>query len=122
VLLPGTFDFPDELLQAADLFIQPAACEAAPASLYEALAAGLPVVAGDCLGIREVVEPGKTAMVVPPGDPKQLAAAIEQLSDQPAKAVSLGSAARDWSRKQLTPAEQVDKLVAVVHGVLSTKY
>lgn len=122
VLLPGTFDSPSELLQAADLFVQPASCEAAPAALYEALADGLPVVAGDCLGIREILEPGQTGTLVPPGDPKQLAAAIEHLFGQPAKAVTLGSAARDWSRRQPRPAEQIGKLATLVREVLSTEY
>lgn len=45
--------------------------------LLEGLAAGTPVVASDITGYRNVVRPGVEARLVPPGDPGQLAKALE---------------------------------------------
>jgi glycosyltransferase involved in cell wall biosynthesis len=87
VLIPGTFDCLDELYAAADLFLQPSACEAPPLALLAALAAGLPAIAADSPAIREAIEPEKTGLVFPAGDPKALAALIERLLAAPAEGV-----------------------------------
>jgi glycosyltransferase involved in cell wall biosynthesis len=47
--------------------------------VIEAMAAGLPVVASDVGGLRELVRDGETGTLVPPGDPAVLANALRPL-------------------------------------------
>lgn len=55
--------------------------EGMPMVILEAMATGVPVVASDVEGIPEVLEHGKTGLIVPAGDVKKLAAAIADLID-----------------------------------------
>jgi glycosyltransferase involved in cell wall biosynthesis len=63
-------------LQAADLFILPSRSEGISIALLEALAAGLPVVATEVGGNREVLGGSDVGVLVPPNDPEHLASAI----------------------------------------------
>jgi glycosyltransferase involved in cell wall biosynthesis len=69
----------DQLLAGADVFVHPSLDDAFPTVLLEAMAAGLPVVASNVGGIPEIVQPGITGQLVPPGDAAALAAAIRGL-------------------------------------------
>lgn len=82
------------LLAAADLFVLPSRSEAFPNGATEAMAAGLPVVACAVGGLVDLIDPGVTGLLVPPGDAAALAAAIARLAGNPAEAESLGRAAR----------------------------
>jgi glycosyltransferase involved in cell wall biosynthesis len=65
-----------------------------PNKVYQAAAAGRPLVTRDGPGLREVLEPGAHCLVCPPGDPAALAAAVGELLAAPARAERLGAAAR----------------------------
>ncbi|MCI0415440.1 glycosyltransferase family 4 protein, partial [bacterium] len=75
----GHRDDVPEILAAADLFVFPSLYEGLPGAVVEAMALGLPVVASDIPPIREVVEPGKNALLVPPGSIQELSEAMDQL-------------------------------------------
>jgi glycosyltransferase involved in cell wall biosynthesis len=60
--------------------------------LLEAMSYGVPVVASDIGGITDIVEHGKSGLLVPPGDPDQLAAALERLARDPGLVARLGAA------------------------------
>ena len=62
--------------------------------LVEAMALGKPLVATADGGPLEIVEDGVSGLLVPPGDDKALAGAVEQILDDPTLAASLASAAR----------------------------
>lgn len=64
------------LYQTADIAINPSLVDNMPISILEALASGVPVVSTDVGGVPFLVEDGKTALLVPPGDPTQMAAAV----------------------------------------------
>jgi glycosyltransferase involved in cell wall biosynthesis len=68
--------------------------EGLPLSILEAMASGLPVVASSVGGVPEVVVDEETGLLVPPGDPGRLAAAIERLLADPALCRRLGQAGR----------------------------
>jgi len=77
--------------RAADIFVAPSTgSESFGIVLVEAMAAGLPVVASDIPGYRDVTRHGVEGLLVPPGDPDQLAEAVMRLFDQPALAQTLG--------------------------------
>lgn len=88
------------LLHQADAFVLPSRSEAFPNGVVEAMAAGLPVVASAVGGLLELVEDGRTGLLVAPGDPDQLTAALRRLVQQPALAAALGSAARETVRRR----------------------
>jgi len=81
------------LLDAADAFVLGSAWEGMPLALAEAMAMAKPVVATDVGGVRELV--GGAGVVVPPGNPQALAAAMRQLAaETPSVREALGRAAR----------------------------
>lgn len=82
------------VLSAADLFVMPSLWEGWGLAMGEAMAAGLPAVATDVPGLRELVVPGQTGLVVERGDSVQLADAIEGLADDRPLRRRMGQAAR----------------------------
>jgi glycosyltransferase involved in cell wall biosynthesis len=117
VLIPGNFDCLNELMAAADLFVQPAPCEAPPVVLVSALAAGLPAIAADSPAAREVIQGEQTGLLFSPGDPKALAMQIERLLTAPGEGVVLGSAARDLIRDCASSDAIVAQYANLLHGL-----
>jgi glycosyltransferase involved in cell wall biosynthesis len=86
-------DLPD-YYRAADVFILPTrTAEGFGLVLMEAAASGVPSIATDSGAPREVVDDGVTGLLVPPGAPDALAAAITKLYRSPELLAAMGSAA-----------------------------
>jgi glycosyltransferase involved in cell wall biosynthesis len=84
-----------QYLRAADLLVLPSRAEGMSNALLEAMACGLPIVATDLIGNREVMgEDGQAGRLVPPGDPAALAEAIGTLLRTATLRDKLGEAAR----------------------------
>jgi phosphatidyl-myo-inositol alpha-mannosyltransferase len=88
---------------ACEAFVSPAVGqESFGIALVEAMAAGLPVVATDIPGYREVVSDGVEGLLVAPRDPEALAAGLVRVLTEPGLATLLGEAGRvraltfDW--------------------------
>jgi len=83
-----------EILAAADVFVLPSLWEGLPYVLVEAAALGMPIVATDIDGIREVIRSGSTGILVPPRNPAALASAVLLLLGDRDLAGKLGENAR----------------------------
>lgn len=83
-----------QLLRAMDLMVLPALTTAAPGPLLEAMASGLPVVATAIGAHRELVQPGLTGILVPPGSSETMAAAIADYCRIPEMGLRHGARAR----------------------------
>ena len=93
-----------EEYRTADLLVLPSRFEPFGIVLLEAMASGLPVVASRVGGIPTVVRENESGLLVRPGDPEALAAALQRLVDDPAGRERMGAAGRalvppyDWKR------------------------
>ncbi|SDY92873.1 Glycosyltransferase involved in cell wall bisynthesis [Saccharopolyspora shandongensis] len=94
VVLAGERDDVAELLPAFDVFALPSRYEGLPLAIVEAMVCGVPVVATAVNAVGDVVAPGETGLLVPPGRPELLAASIAHLLDSPGVADRLAVAAR----------------------------
>ncbi|MGH7582174.1 MAG: glycosyltransferase family 4 protein [Gemmatimonadales bacterium] len=83
-----------QLYPAADIFALSSRSEAMPIAVLEAMAAGLPVVAPAVGGIGEVVDDGRTGLIVSPGDIVALSGAIARLAGDAALRQAMGAAGR----------------------------
>jgi glycosyltransferase involved in cell wall biosynthesis len=85
-----------------------------PNKVFQAMAAGRPVVTADTPGIREVLTDGEDCVLVPPGDAEALAAALIALAADPGRRARLGSAARRRYEEVGRPAAAAAPLVAAL--------
>lgn len=101
-------------LQAFDLFCLPSyANEGVPQALAQAMACGLAVVTTPVGSIEELVEDGRTGVIVPPSDPPALARAVAALLDDPARRARLGEAAAAEARARLGEEVMVEAMIRV---------
>lgn len=107
---PGWRDDVLALLAAAAVFVLPSLWEGQPLALQEALRAGVPVVASRTGGIADLAG-ADAAILVPPGDPGPLAAAVRAVLGDPALAARLRAAGR--ARGAALPGED-DAVTAVL--------
>ena len=103
-------DVPD-LLAAADLLVMSSRWEGLGLVFLEAMNASLPVVATGVGGVPEVVLDGDTGLLVEPGDPEALSAAIISLLDDP-------DLARRFGRNGRLRLEDCFTAAAMVHSTL----
>lgn len=75
-----------------------------PNKAFQALACGTPLVTGDTPAARELLRDGESALLVSPGDPVALAAAVRRLANDPGLARALGSGGLTAYRDQASEA------------------
>lgn len=85
VHLPGYIEDARRVLSDADLLVLPSHSEGLPNAALEALAMAVPVLATRVGGTPEVIVDGETGCLVPPGDPRALAAGIRSFVESPAR-------------------------------------
>jgi glycosyltransferase involved in cell wall biosynthesis len=94
VLLAGQRSNVPDLLPAFDVFVLPSRYEGLPTAVVEAMVCGIPVVATAVNAVGDVVIPGETGLLVPPGRPELLAEAVGFLLDTPEAAARMADTAR----------------------------
>jgi glycosyltransferase involved in cell wall biosynthesis len=109
------------LLAESDLFVLPSRTEAAPNSVLEAMAAGLPCVATRVGGIPEFVDDGVTGRLIHPDQPRALASALLDLIEHPDMSADLGRAARHHVQQQFSFDRMVAGFEALYHSELDKR-
>jgi len=97
-----------QCLSLVDIYVQPSKFEGVPNAVLEAMAAGLPVIATNVGGVPEIVEDGRTGILVEVDDEKTLARSIELLIEDPEKRRKMGS----LGRKRVTSLFSIEKMVS----------
>ncbi len=99
------------VLNGAVAYVNPTtATEGFGRVILEAMQLGVPVVATDCGGPRELVVDGETGFLVPPGDAAALAAKMKMLLEDPALAKRMGEAGRRRAETEFGAAKSLSKL------------
>jgi glycosyltransferase involved in cell wall biosynthesis len=100
------------LYQAADIVVLPSDHEPFGRVLVEAMLAAKPVVAFDRAGPAEIVESGRTGILIPYGDVDKLMRGIRALMEDPARRTALGLAGQDTARERYTGTTLENKIIA----------
>ena len=103
-------DVPD-LLAASDLFAFPSLLEGLGGSVLEAMALGLPIVASDLPAIREIVEQGENALLVPVAAADELAEAIDRILQDPSLARAFGQRSREIFLERFTSTRSTEAMI-----------
>jgi len=106
-------------LAAFDLSVFPSLWEGTPLTVFEALAAGKPIVATDADGLLDVLVDGVDAVIVPKRNAEALARRIVWAIDHPAERAAMAAAARKTGR-QYDIAEfvrKMERLYGILHAV-----
>jgi glycosyltransferase involved in cell wall biosynthesis len=107
------------VLSSFDLSVFPSLWEGTPLTVFEALAAGKPIVATDADGLVDVLTAGRDAVIVPRRHPAALADGIVALMDDPVERARLSAGARETGREYDigTFVRKMERLYGILHDV-----
>ena len=109
-----------DLMRALDILVHPAVYpDPLPRALLEAGALRRPIVATDVGGVAEIVEHGRSGLLVEPGNPEALAAAVASLLNDRAKAAALAAEARRKVERDFSLEKHTEKMMALYEEVLA---
>jgi glycosyltransferase involved in cell wall biosynthesis len=103
---------------AADLFVTASYREGFPRAAMEAAAMGLPVVATDIRGCRQVVDDGLTGLLVPVRDADRLARAVADLAADAPRRDAMGAAARARAHREFDQQRVIERTLAAYDRLL----
>jgi len=119
VRLLGWQNDPASAVHAADAVLLPSVCEGLPRSLIEAQAAGLPCVASDIRGNREVVTEG-TGELCPAKNARGYAEALVRLMDNPQLVTAMGQRARQHAEQCFDTVTNNRQIVGIYESLLDS--
>ena len=90
----------ENVLAGLDIFVLSSVSEGLSNTILEAMASGLPVVATRVGGAEELLDEGRTGLLVPPGHPEKLAGAIEELIVDEPRRRAMGQRARQRAEQE----------------------
>ena len=77
---------------------------------------GKPAIATAAGGVPELIDDGRTGLLVPPGDVPALAARLRRVLTEPGEAVAMGARAQMWARQHFSLARQVAEMSEIYEG------
>jgi len=110
-----------EVLQTAQVFLQPSESESFGLAALEAMSCGVPVVGTDVGGVAEVVEQGHSGFLFPVGDIGGMAAAVVRILDDPALFSSLSARSRAIAETRFPLGAMVDRYEATYRRLLAVR-
>jgi glycosyltransferase involved in cell wall biosynthesis len=110
----------ETLLAATDIFVFPSLYEGLPGALIEAMALGLPVIASDIGPVREVVEEGENALLVPIRSSAALSESIERLILNPDLREAMGKNSRNIFLERFRLSTSADNMVSLYRNVVES--
>lgn len=120
--LLGETDHPESVYSGLDIYVQPSQIEEGTSnSIVEAMTSGLPVVATNSGGNREVVLHGQTGFIVPPRQPGSLASSIVSLLDDPALARQMGQAGANRAMALFSRRAMVSATIKIFRSLLDNR-
>ena len=119
--LPGERRDVREVMRGLDCFVLPSLAEGISNTILEALSSGLPVIATAVGGNPDLIESGRTGLLVPAGDTAALARVLGALAADPARARALGLAARQQVEREFSLAAMVSAYESM-YELLLTRY
>ena len=117
--LPGARDDIPDLLQAMDVFVLGSLREGISNTILEAMASGLPVVASDTGGNRELIVDGVNGFLVPPGDSGALAEAIDRYAADSSLRRSHGEASRRRAASDFSLTSMIDRYRSLYDSMIA---
>jgi glycosyltransferase involved in cell wall biosynthesis len=118
-LLPGHIEAPHRVYRMATVFVHPSRWEGFGMSLLEAMAVGSPVIATSCPGgPKEILDGGRYGVLVPPDDPRALAAAIESVIRDEKSRFEMARQAR-LRAEAYAPSHVADALIKAIAPYLN---
>jgi glycosyltransferase involved in cell wall biosynthesis len=97
------------VFEAAEIVVVPSFGEGFGMVALEAMERGRPVIASAVGGLPEIVDDGRTGLLVPPGDVEALAAAIRDLTASPARTAAMGAAGRARALEEFSQDRCTDR-------------
>lgn len=119
VWLPGARDDVPALMQIMDVFALGSLREGISNTILEAMASGLPIVASDTGGNRELVADGENGLLVPPGDDRALAEALEHYVGDSTMRRRHGAESRRRAAEEFSLSVMVDRYRALYNGAIA---
>jgi len=116
--LPGSRDDIPEQLRSMDVFVLGSFREGISNTVLEAMASGLPVIASDTGGNKELIADGVNGVLVPPGDYKALAVAIRDYVQDRERRRRHGLASRDRVLSLFSLTTMVENYAQLYRSVL----
>jgi L-malate glycosyltransferase len=119
VVFTGPVADPADILRAADAFVLPSVAEGMSNSLLEAMATALPCLASAIGGNTDLIDDGRTGLLVPPGDRPSWSSALLRVLSDPALSSALGASARRRVEAEFALPVVVDRYESLYRRLLA---
>ena len=114
----GTVADVPPFLQSLDVLVCPSLVEPFGRCVAEAMVCGRAVVATRVGGLPELIQDGRTGILVDASSPEQLADAVQNLLRDPNRRREIAEAGRDWAVANLSQTTHADRVLDIYRSVL----